>query len=128
MNYFSKKDRINNYHLIKQLLKFKSFFEINDMKVSFCIHDLRDVSKLQILISVPKKKIKSSVQRNKIKRLIRESYRLQKSIIDDVILNNKKLAVLLIYNSQKTNMPFKDVFNKINLILCSLKEKYNESI
>ena len=28
----------------------------------------------------------------------------------------------------KTNMPFKDVFNKINLILCSLKERYNESI
>ena len=37
-----------------------SFFEINEMKVSFYIHDLREVSKLQVLISVPKKKIKSS--------------------------------------------------------------------
>ena len=128
MNYFCKKDRINNYHLIKQLLNFKSFFEIKEIKVSFYIHNTKDVNKTQVLISVPKKNIKSSVQRNKIKRLIRESYRLQKNIIDDVILNNKKLAVLLIYNSKKTNMSFKDVFNKINLILCSLKEKYNESI
>ena len=53
---------------------------------------------------------------------------MQKNIINDVILNKKKLAVLLIYNSKKTNMSFKDVFNKINLILCSLKERYNESI
>ena len=80
----------------------------------------------KILISVPKKNIKNAVDRNRIKRLIRESYRLQKSITNKIILHNKNLAILLVYSSSKTNVTFKEIFDKINLILQSLKKKQNE--
>lgn len=36
---------------------------------------------VRVLISVPKKKIRKAVHRNRIKRLIREAYRLNKSVI-----------------------------------------------
>ena len=35
----------------------------------------------QVLISVPKRKVRRAVHRNRIKRLIRESYRKQKSLL-----------------------------------------------
>ena len=44
------------------------------------------------------------------------------------IKDNKKLAILLIYNSKKTNINFIDISQKINLILDSLNTKYNEKI
>ena len=73
-----------------------------------------------------KKNIKKSVDRNRIKRLIRESYRLQKNIINEIILHNKNLAILLVYSSNKTNVTFKEIFDKIKLILQSLKKMQNE--
>ena len=98
MNDFKKKDKIVNFSLIKSLLKFKHFFIIDYFKVSFAIHNIKRVNKLQILISVPKKNIHLSVKRNKIKRMIKESYRIKKNIIINNIKDNKKLAILLIHH------------------------------
>ena len=128
MNEFKKNERVINFHLIKKLLEFKNSFNTNNFIVSFYVHNMEEVNNLQILISVPKKKIKLAVKRNKIKRLMRESYRLQKDILLDNIVENKKLVFLLIYNSEKTNINFEEVFRKINLILLSLKKSYNEII
>lgn len=57
-------------------------------------------SGISILVSVPKKRIKLAVNRNRIKRLVRETYRLNKSNITDYcILNNKRLHVAFMYIS-----------------------------
>ena len=57
-------------------------------------------SGISILISVPKKRIKSAVRRNRIKRLIRESYRLNKSESSEQCkLKGKYLHVAFLYLS-----------------------------
>ena len=45
--------------------------------------------------AVPKRSFKSAVDRNRIKRQLRETYRLNKNIIEDV--NGKKFAMLFLF-------------------------------
>tara|TARA_Y100000746_G_C15384961_1_gene399754 strand:+ start:62 stop:448 length:387 start_codon:yes stop_codon:yes gene_type:complete len=126
VNNFKKTERVKEYGLIKELLKFKNSFKSDSFIISYIFGNKNKINKNKILISVPKKNIKNAVDRNRIKRLIRESYRLQKSITNKIILHNKNLAILLVYSSSKTNVTFKEIFDKINLILQSLKKKQNE--
>ncbi len=51
---------------------------------------------ISIIISVSKRNFKRAVDRNLIKRYIRESYRTQKSLLQDS-LENKKIQIALLY-------------------------------
>ena len=126
MNNFKKTERITDHSLIQELLKFQNSFKSGSFSISYILEYKTKTNKNEIFISVPKKKIKNAADRNRIKRLIRESYRIQKSIINKIISNNKSLAFLLVYSSNKTNVTFKEIFNKINLILLFFKKMQNE--
>ena len=67
---------------------------------------------LQAAFSVSKRHFKQAVKRNRIKRLMRESYRLQKARLKDLLAENeKKLVIFFIYTSSE--MPsFNEVYEK----------------
>ena len=77
-------------------------------------YDRKEV-KNKVLISVSKSKIKSSVKRNLLKRRIKESYRLNKNII-----NRMGYSFAFVYSSSKIlkydelNKNLIDLLNKIN--------------
>lgn len=62
--------------------------------------DSQDVAIPRILISVSKKRFHHAVKRNRVKRLIRESWRKNKSELMKLCeANNKTLDVALVYNA-----------------------------
>ena len=67
--------------------------------------------------TVSTRHFKHAVDRNRVKRLMRESYRLQKSdLIDGLNKNNKKIAVFFIYTSGDLPV-FTELYEKMRNVL-----------
>jgi len=84
------------------------------------------VENLQAGFSASKRNFKKAVRRNRIKRLMRETYRLQKSELEQLLLQkNKKLVIFILYTGKE--VPEYDLVNeKMNLILQKLQRITNE--
>jgi len=97
----------------------KDIDELFDKGRSFISYPLRIVylsdtgdslpeSGISVLVSVPKKRIKRAVKRNRIKRLIRETFRLNKSVITERIQESEQLHVAFMYVSNDV-LPYADI-------------------
>ena len=112
---FSKGERLKNKKIIDHVFK-------TGKKISLFPFDFRYLKKEndsinEVLISVSKSKINSSVKRNLLKRRIRESYRLNKSLI-----NGHGYYMAFIYSSSKILS-----YNQIEISTISLFNKLNNN-
>ena len=110
---FSKDERITNKKVIQKLFESGKKVSLSPFIVKY-IFEKKEI-KNKILISVSKSKIKSSVKRNLLKRRIRESFRLNKSII-----KNLGCSLAFVYSSTKILN-----YNEINKSLIKLLKKIN---
>lgn len=82
---------------------------------------------LKVLITVPRRNHKSAIDRNRIKRLVREAWRKNKSVLKGQLHNqNQTVDVGLIYTA-KTIPSYKEIEDKIILILQRLIKVYGDS-
>lgn len=91
---FPKRERLKNKKIIDHVFK-------TGNKISLFPFDFRYLRKEndtinEVLISVSKSKINSSVKRNLLKRRVRESYRLNKNLV-----NAQGYYMVFIYSSSK---------------------------
>ncbi len=74
----------------------------------------------QIAFSVPKRQFKRAVDRNRIKRLLRESYRLQKSGLYEFLnQNNTRIALSMVYIA-KEELPYAKIYPAVTKVLGKL--------
>ena len=71
----------------------------------------------RLLVSVPKKLFKRAVKRNLLKRRLRESYRLQKSL-----LSATGIDLMITYNSTEV-LPFEVIYAEVGEILGKITSK-----
>ncbi len=117
---FSHKEKLKSKKLIEQL--FKEGKGITSFPLKLIYLDVAFSSQVKIKTGViaPKKSFKNAVQRNRIKRLLREAYRLNKSLVFNNIEGS--FAFMILYlgkempNHQLVNEKMKDVLGKFQEI------------
>ena len=99
---FHKLEKLSHKSSIDAIFqkKGKSIFKPPILFVYFKT-DLRTPYPCQIMVSVGKRKFKSAVHRNQIKRQITDIYRLQKHLIYEVIPEDTKYALGILYLDNK---------------------------
>ena len=118
MKNFPKKEKLNSKIKIDNLFRSKNTFTYKKIKVHWIIN-LSEENQSETLISVPKKIIPLSTKRNKIKRLIRESYRLNKNILQ---LDNQGINISFMFLSSEIP-EYNSLEEKIKVILHRLNDK-----
>ena len=122
MQTLRKTEIINHKKKIDQLFKSGNRFIIDEFQLVYSTSNSDD-NWFNILISVPKKKIKLACARNLLKRRIKEVIRRKKEkYILELKDKKKQLKIAFIYNSEKV-ITYKDIEEKINLILLRLIKK-----
>ena len=122
MQTLRKTEIINHKKKIDQLFKSGNRFIIDEFQLVYLTSNSND-NWFNILISVPKKKIKLACARNLLKRRIKEVIRRKKEKYILKLKDKKKqLKIAFIYNSEKV-ITYKDIEEKINLILLRLLKK-----
>ena len=108
---FNKNERLTHKPTIDKLFQTKGN-RIVAKPLSLIFHEIKLTSEspCQLLISVPKKKFRRAVHRNRIKRLIRESYRMQKHRLYEVLGDSKQLALGIVFLS--TEIPTYKTVNR----------------
>lgn len=93
---FKKEERLCSKKTIDKLFADGESFLAYPLKVVFLKNPVGLKSPVQAAFSVGKRNFKHAVQRNRIKRLMRETYRLNKSILSEKI-NTGQLAIFFIF-------------------------------
>ena len=118
MNKFPKRERLNSKIKTDNLFKSKNTFTYNKIKVNWDVNFSKE-NHTEILISVPKKIIPLAIKRNKIKRLIRESYRINKNILQ---LKEQELNIFFLFLSSEIPQ-YNSSEEKIKVILHRLNDE-----
>jgi len=90
--------------------------------------DRASKEKIIFTISVPRR-IKKAVDRNRIKRLVRESIRLSKSILENIITQpNQLLSLYIIYKINSFNLVRIPKYDKVNDDISSILETISQRL
>ena len=121
---FSKSERISSKREIDLLFEQGHSFLVYPLRIVFLsIPKTDDSVPVSILVSVPKRKLKRAVHRNRIKRLIRETYRLNKSDLHHKALEENRLIIAFIYLSD-TIMTYRKIEDAMKKTLRQLMENH----
>lgn len=107
---YPKHEKLKSRTLINQLFsEGKSVSKYPLRLVYVQVSELED-SNVKLGVSVSKKHFKKAVDRNYYKRVLRETYRLNKSILTKVVVD-KKYAFMLLYQT-KDRLTYQEVHEK----------------
>ncbi|XOD68851.1 MAG: ribonuclease P protein component [Flavobacteriales bacterium AspAUS03] len=117
---FRRSERLRGKICIEALFEKGRSFSNNNLRIVYIEHALQGPNQSKIGVSVSKKFFKRAVDRNRIKRLLRTSYRLNKTILKK--RKNKSYHIMFIYTS-KTLACFDEINEVMKKILHRLCEK-----
>ncbi len=91
-----KRSRIKSQKLIQEIFKDGKSVTIFPLRGVYLPENKTNT--LQVAVSVSKARHKKATDRNRVKRLMRESWRLQKHVLENALLQNeKRLSVFITF-------------------------------
>ncbi|MCD4746892.1 MAG: ribonuclease P protein component [Bacteroidales bacterium] len=128
MQTFKKEERLSNHKTIEKLFSQGNSFFLHPFKVIWLDIEVKNKYPAQILISVSKKNFRKAVDRNLIKRRIREAYRKNKSQLYEFLEHNNIFCVFAFLYVGKDIIKYKEIEQKIILILQRLVKEHEKLI
>jgi ribonuclease P protein component len=121
-NKFNKNQKLKSRKLIEQVFSDGVAFSHFPFKVLFVYKDNLSTP-VQMGVTVSRRFFKRAVDRNRIKRLIRDGWRLQKQMLEQILLEqNKQLAVFFIYVGNELP-PYNLIYEKMSAAINRLIKK-----
>lgn len=116
-NTFPKTESLKSKKLIRLLFETGSSEFIYPFKILYHFLETDEKHRAQVLISVGKKKIKTAVERNRIKRLFRESYRINKHPLLEMLEKKEKHLILGFIYVGDSKMEYSTMEHKMKAII-----------
>ena len=110
---YPKKEKLKSKKLIEQLFANGQSISVFPLRLVFLPTTFEDSISAKTGVSVSKRNFKTAVDRNRIKRLLRESYRLNKSDYFNNLTTQYACMILYIGKDKPT---FNQVETKMNLL------------
>jgi ribonuclease P protein component len=92
---YGKDEKLKSRKIIESLFNSGQSFTVYPLKVLYKIES-SDEAILQAGVAVSKRLFKKAVERNWVKRLMRESYRIQKNDLKEIV-RSRQVAVYLFF-------------------------------
>jgi len=127
---FTKKERLCSKKLTQKLFKKShSFFDF-PFKIVYFFNDSSDINTevypVQVLFTASKRILKKAVSRNMAKRIMKESYRKNKTPLYEKLIESKKKLILgFVYNGHEVP-EYRKTEQKIILIINRLIHKIDK--
>ena len=126
-NSFSKSEHLCGEKRIARLFTHGDAFIAYPLRVIYLLEQKNENESVRVMVNVPKKRFKRAVKRNRLKRLMRETYRLNKQLLVDIIeAKNIQINIAFNYISDE-EMDFKTIEKKMKIALQKLIEKIEQT-
>ena len=114
---FGKEYKLCSQKVIAEIFKKGRSVRQYPFTVQFMEQTIPGTQLFQLVFSAPKRIFRKAHDRNRIKRLMRETFRKKKLILEEVLgRHNKQLALFVIYTA-KEELPLKTLMAKTEQLL-----------
>ena len=117
---FKSSERLKSRKEISRIFKNGIFLYSDYLSLGF-VESEEKINKFAV--SVPKKMFKSAVIRNKLKRRIKESYRLNKSVLYDFSKETNRYFNILVIYKKKEILSYQKINEELISLLTILTDK-----
>lgn len=119
-NTFGKQEKLKSRKLIQQLFNSGKAISTHPLRLIYYLPEAPMDVPVKVGVSVSSRNFKKAVDRNRVKRLLREAYRLNKTVLlQHAEANNLQLTAFVLY-TDKTLPDFAVVNQKMQVLLNKL--------
>lgn len=114
---YTKEERLTGKRTIEAVVNNGRKSKVGFIYVHALIFNVSRTPPIKVLFAVPKRKFPRAVDRNLLKRRMREAYRINKNkLISQFADYNKSMDIMIVYSSSEIKN-YKEIENKIILLL-----------
>jgi ribonuclease P protein component len=120
---FGKNYKLCSLKAIESVFKEGKSVKVYPFVVHFREQELPPGQPFQLVFSAPKRIFRLAHERNRIKRVLRESFRKKKLILEEVLRQeNKQLALFVIYTARE-ELPLHKLMDKTEQLLVRITQE-----
>ncbi|HLP57092.1 MAG TPA: ribonuclease P protein component [Fluviicola sp.] len=120
---FGKNYKLCSQKAIEQVFKEGKSLRLYPFVVHFTEMELPENQPFQLVFSAPKRIFRMAHERNRIKRLLRETFRKKKLILEEWLSNDHKQLALFVIYTAKEELPLQKLAAKTEQLLVKITQE-----